>query len=270
MKYTILILLILSSITIYGQKNFESNHIKFSIGLGVNTVKDKINTNSIWGDPNIQMETAFGAGYNFFSEFDIPITKNLSFNSGIYVTLYYHLSKGSYANDTLKVFNNEKFKSYQPAIEIPLMLSYKFLKHNNNYLTTSLGVKYTSYIYYSSGYGIGSSSGYHYKAFSSPDQNIGDGNAWKAMNVSSIIRLSYFMMLNNKDYLNFHITHNAFALRPVISEYVLTDPDGFVLGGGEINGYYSSFTLGISYTFSFQRSIDKAYNKGYEEGLKIN
>lgn len=76
--------------------------------------------------------------------------------------------------------------------------------------------------------------------------------------------------MTNNDYININFAYNVFAIRPTIAEYELINPDGDIIGGGKIKGYYKGVSLGASYTFSFQKSYDEIYKKGYNEGLKIN
>lgn len=263
------ILLICISISIYGQKNIDGKHIKLTLGIGGNSVKDKVNANSIYGKSNITVEPTFGVGYYFSSNFDIPIYKRLSLKTGINFSLYNHTTKSSYIENNNTVISNARLSFYQPAIEIPLMFSYKFLKFKDNYLSFNAGLKYTSYIYYTSGTGEWFND-YSIGISTSPDLNIGDGNSFKNMNLSSILGISFSKKLNNNDYINFNFTYNIFVMRPIIAEYRLINPAGYIIGGGKIQGYYQGISLGVSYTFSFQKSYDEIYKKGFNEGLKIN
>lgn len=274
MKIIIIItlLLFINNSLSYAQSKDINFPIRMGMGLGFNIGKDKLNERLNGGPETHSIKMINGLGYNFYSNVSILIHNSLRINAGINVSVFNHGFKSSYSYNDKLIFDNIKFNQYHTGIEIPITINYDFYKlHNGDFFSVNLGLMHSAIIAGSRGMDYISEDGFQYYAHMnthvSSSYNI-DPN--RNLNVAFTSSLSYFKRLMNNDFLEFRFIYSSYLEHFDIAVYTLKDADGNGIAGGVIDGYFNNLAIGVSYTFSFQRSIDKAYNKGYDEGLKIN
>jgi hypothetical protein len=274
MKIKTLIISILGTIIISSSiaQTDYSFPIKLGIGLGVNTGNHIIKNTFQNNVYNLNVEATNGIGYNFYSNINIRLYKKIWLNTGINVSIFNHSFKSSLSVNDTTIFNNYRFRQYQAGIEIPITLGYELIRlKSNDIISIDVGLMQSSIIAGDLSTVKYTDEGYIFTTTMNTDiSSSNEQNPFRNLNIAFTSSISYSKILQNKDFLKFKLNYSRYLSKFYIGQYQLKDENNNLYSYGKIEGYINNISIGVCYKFSFQRSFDEIYKKGYNEGLKIN